>query len=332
MITVTKNFFQRGRSEQGTVTIEMALVTLLVSTVLFGVVEIARYGWLRYQLDRATYHAARYLVLNPNQIEAARAMVNAEVAHNVWGNVQAIRVDYKNVQRDGECLLFVESRTDYHISALEGFVSLPDVESVQLWPQRDACKPRIVHRPVATRMPTPTATLVAYPSSAPLKETEGTAIANANIRLGPGFEYVIVGRLNEKENVQVRGRDETGTWLQVAPERIGWVYAPLIEIKNPVSSLQIVPAPPLPPGTPMPPSYLEFDATQRVLKRGECAVLRWNARNAQFATLNEKNVPTLGNAHVCPTSNTRYVLSAGYANDQIFDRELKILIYPASDP
>ncbi|MCC7165507.1 MAG: SH3 domain-containing protein [Anaerolineae bacterium] len=330
---VLKNLSNVWRDERGTVSIEMALVTLILSAVLFGGVEIMRYGLLRYHLDRATYHAARYLVLNPNATDAARAMVRAEVEHNVLGNADNVQLYAKSARREGRCLLIVETRVRYEIEELNWLLVDPSAESVQVWPQPSGC------RELAARPQLPTRTLTPTPTSIPtlaqrvrLDLIEGVAMVNANIRLGPGFEYAIVGRLAEKEVVQVRGRDETATWLQVLPERIGWVYAPLIQIDEPVSSLQIVAAPPLPLRTPAPPARLLLDAVPKVLKVGECAWLRWDTADADFVTLNEKDVALQGEQKVCPTVDTKYVLSASYDQDRFFDREVKIMIYPAGDP
>lgn len=320
-------------TERGAVSIEMALLTLLLSALMFGIVELARYGLLRYHLDRATYHAARYLMLNPNQTDVARAMLNIEVARNFGGRVDDIQLTVTNARRDGQCLLVVSSNAAYPISELNWLIAIPNLESVQVLPNTNECEQYAMAYPVATRTPKPTPTVVvtrALPVL--LDETEGVALVNANIRLGPGFEYAIVGRLSENEVVQVRGRDKTVTWLQIMPERVGWVYAPLIQIDEPVSSLQVVAAPPIPSTTPPPLVRLRFDAEPEVLKFGECAWLRWSAADANFVTLNEKNVSTQGEEKVCPNVDTKYVLSAGYSDKRFYDREIKILVKRADEP
>lgn len=328
-----KILFISKQDERGAVTVEMALVTLVLSAILFGVVQVARYALLHYHLDRATYYAAHYLMLNPNEIDAARAMVNAEVVRNVGGRVQDIQLDATNARRDGQCLLVVSSHTSYPLSELNWLITIPNVESVQVLPQTTQCERFTTYMEVATGVPKSTPTVFATRALPKLlDETEGVALVNANIRLGPGFEYAIVGRLSENEAVQVRGRDETGTWLQIVPERIGWVYAPLVQMDASVSSLKMIDAPPLPARTPTPPTPLRFDAEPQKLRVGECAMLRWNVAEATFVTLNEENVQPKGEQKVCPTSSIKYVLSAGYDGDKFFDREVKIMIYPASDP
>lgn len=327
LFSVMGNFCNPKRDERGAVTVEMALVTLVLSGILFGLFEIARYGMMRYHLDRATYYAARYLTLNPNQLDAARAMINVQVARNVGGRVDAIQLDVTNVRRDGQCLLVVSARTSYRLSELDWLIPVPNLESVQVLPQTNECEQFVTPYPIASGTPTPIPTVtVARALPALLDEAEGVALVNANIRLGPGFEYAIVGRLNEREVVKVRGRDETGTWLQIVPERIGWVYAPLVQMDAAVSSLKIVAAPPLPARTPLPPTLLHFDASPKKLRVGECALLRWDARDATFVTLNEETVALKGERRVCPTSSVKYVLSVGYAGDKFFDRQVEIAV------
>ncbi len=319
--------------ERGAVSIEMALLTLLLSGLMFGIVELARYGLLRYHLDRATYHAARYLALNPNEKDLARTMVRQQVERNVWSNIEDVQLHVKTARRDRQCWLIVETRASYAIAELKWLVGNPSVESTQVWSDAGNCGQQAAQLLPTTTTPTSLPnTPVAGPSRAWQSEIEGIALVNANIRLGPGFEYAIIGRLSETEVVQVRGRDETATWLQISPERVGWVYAPLIQMDEPVSSLKIIVAPPLPSKTPVPPPHFRFDAVSKILNVGECTQLQWDIPDANFATLNEKNVPLQGKEKVCPTENTKYVLSAGYDGNRFFDREIEIIVNPARVP
>lgn len=317
--------------ERGAVSIEMALVTLVVSGLLFGVVEIARYGLLRYYLELSTYHAARFLTLNPNEMDAAQDMVRAEVERGVGSSLSEVHLYIKSTRENGRCMLVVDTQVHYTSMALSWLFTDPRAESVQVWPQADDCGVVTAPPLLPTRTPTPRPTLIPIPS-VPLDQSQGVAMVNANIRLGPGFEYAIVGRLDAKEAVQVRGRDTTATWLEIVPERIGWVYAPLIQLNVPVSDLKIVDAPPHPVRTAVPPPRLRFDSVSRVLKVGECTLLSWDAGGANFVTLNEENVRVHGEQRVCPTQDTTYVLSAGYDQDRFYDREVRVLIYPMSDP
>src|SRR5581483_3422077 len=272
------------RAESGTVTVEMALVMVILSGLVFGVVEVGRFILLRYHLEQSTYHAARYLALNPSDVDTARAMVRAEVERNVWGSIGEVDLYVKSMRRDGQCLLIVESKAHYANSSLSWFLSDPSAESAQVWPQAGECGEL-----AARRLPSPTPTFTPSPkpirlSPPQIDQAEGVAMVNANIRLGPGFEYAIVGRLSQGESVQVRGRDESATWLQVVPERIGWVYAPLIQLDDPVFSLHVTSSPPVPQHTPVPPPRMQFVAEPSAMQLGECAMLRWNVEGAKFVT------------------------------------------------
>lgn len=321
-----KRAYAIWRAESGMVTVEMALVMVILSGLVFGVVEVGRFVLLRYHLEQSTYHAARYLALNPSEVDAARAMVRAEVERNVWGGIGEVELYVKSARRDGQCLLIVESKAHYANSSLSWFLNDPSAESAQVWPQASECGESAVRplpSPTTTFTPSPTPIRVSAPQ---IEQAEGIALVNANIRLGPGFEFAIVGRLSQGESVQVRGRDETATWLQVVPERIGWVYAPLIQINDPVSSLRVVTSPPVPQRTPAPPPRMQFFAEPATVQVGECATLQWNVQGAEFLTLNEESVAASGERKVCPTQNAKYVLSAGYDQARFYDREVNVAV------
>lgn len=315
-----------GHAELGTVTVEMALVMVILSGVVFGIVEVARFVLLRYQLEESTYHAVRYLSLNPSDVDTARAMVRAEVERNVWGGIGEVELYVKSTRRDEQCLLVVESRAHIPNMGLSWLLSDPSAESAQVWPQAGECGEHAA-RPLPSATPTSTPSPTPIRLSPPqIEQAEGIALVNANIRLGPGFEYAIVGRLSQGESVQVRGRDESATWLQVVPERIGWVYAPLIQLDDPVFSVRVVSSPPVPQNTPVPPPRMRFVAEPSAMQLGECAMLRWNVEGAKFVTLNEENVRAHGERQVCPTQNAKYMLSAGYDHERFYDREVNVQV------
>lgn len=331
----TKNSFSHRarslwRAETGAVTAEMALVMLIVSALMFGAVQIGRFVLLNYYLAESTYHAARYLALNPSDVDTARAMVRSEVERNLGSSIGEVELYVTSTRRDGQCLLMVTSKAHDSNMALNWLWSDPSAESAQVWPQASGCGANAA-QPQPTATPSPTSIVAPSPTAcriAPsvIEQAEGTAMVNANLRLGPGFEYAIVGRLSRGEVVQVRGRDETATWLQVAPERIGWVYAPLIQLDDPVSGLRVVTGPPVPSSTSSPPPRMQFAAEPAVIRTGECATLRWNVAGAAFVTLNEENVSAHGERSVCPTRDAQYVLSAGFDGDRFYDRVVKLAV------
>lgn len=331
----TKNSFSHHaralwRAETGAVTVEMALLMLIVSGLVFGAAQIGRFVLLNHYLAESTYHAARYLALNPLDVDTARAMVRTELERNLGSSIGEMELYVTSTRRGEQCLLMVTSKAHDPDTTLGWLWSDPGAESAQVWPQPGGCganaaqsQPSATASPPSTVAPSPTARRVTPPV---IEQAEGTAMVTANLRLGPGFEYAIVGRLSRGEAVQVRGRDETATWLQVAPERIGWVYAPLIQLDDPVSGLRVLTGPPVPSSTSFPPPPMQFVAEPAVIPMGECATLRWNVEGATFVTLNEENVTAHGERSVCPTRAAHYVLSAGFEGDRFYDRAVKVTV------
>jgi uncharacterized protein YraI len=75
----------------------------------------------------------------------------------------------------------------------------------------------------------------------------------ANIRSGPGVEYALVGKLNQKDTAPLRGKNADGTWWQIGfaagPNGLGWVRGDLVQAAN-ATNVPVVQAPPTP--TPLP--------------------------------------------------------------------------------
>jgi uncharacterized protein YraI len=73
-----------------------------------------------------------------------------------------------------------------------------------------------------------------------------------NVRLGPSSTvYPIVGILLQGATAPALGRSQGGDWIQIefpaAPDGVGWVYSPLVQV-SPPGNLIIVPPPPTPLG------------------------------------------------------------------------------------
>ena len=82
-----------------------------------------------------------------------------------------------------------------------------------------------------------------------------------NVRLGPSSTiYPIVGTLLQGATAPALGRSQGGDWIQIAfpsaPNGVGWVYSPLVQV-SPPGNLIIVPPPP----TPLPPITSTIDPT-----------------------------------------------------------------------
>ncbi len=99
--------------------------------------------------------------------------------------------------------------------------------------------------PTSQAIPAAKVTLPATPEPAPTIPAEptarlpeaGLANVNANIRAGPGTEYMIAGSAPQGTRLTITGRNEDGTWLQLASGN--WIYAPLVD----PAQLQIMDSP-----------------------------------------------------------------------------------------
>ena len=81
-----------------------------------------------------------------------------------------------------------------------------------------------------------------------------------NVRLGPSSSiYPIVGTLPTSSTAPALGRSQGGDWIQIAyegaPNGVGWVYSPLVQVSP--GTLRIV----APPPTPVPPATSTIDPT-----------------------------------------------------------------------
>lgn len=82
----------------------------------------------------------------------------------------------------------------------------------------------------------------------------------ANIRMGPSSViYPVVGKLFPGDTAVALGRSPGGDWIQVeysgAPNNMGWVYSPLVQVSP--GTLRIAEPPP----TPIPPATATIDPT-----------------------------------------------------------------------
>lgn len=109
---------------------------------------------------------------------------------------------------------------------------------------------------------TPTATITAAGASAgaralptmPMGSLSARVTADVlNVRAGPGTNYAILGKLRRGDQVQIRGRNEAGTWLQVIYSATvsgpGWISAEYAEVsgdltKAPVATTTVQPLAP----------------------------------------------------------------------------------------
>ncbi|MCL4238222.1 MAG: SH3 domain-containing protein [Anaerolineae bacterium] len=70
------------------------------------------------------------------------------------------------------------------------------------------------------------------------------AVAELNVRAGPGTGYEVVGVLAQGAQVPVTGRSADGTWLAVSlPGGMGWVFAELVIVSGDLAAVPVIAAP-----------------------------------------------------------------------------------------
>jgi hypothetical protein len=127
--------------------------------------------------------------------------------------------------------------------------------------------------PSMTASPTPTETLT--PSVTPTYAIlRGTVLEQANCRYGPGAAYLYKYGLYAGYNIEIIGRNETGTWVVI--QAIGgnnpcWVKASLMDIHGDVMSLA-------PTSLPLPqsPYYGPLTGISAV-RSGDAVIVSWNS-------------------------------------------------------
>ena len=106
-----------------------------------------------------------------------------------------------------------------------------------------------------TPQPAATAITVVIPTPAPGVPTV-TAMANVDIRTGPGTEYPVIGYLEEGQSAEVVGVSTDLNWWVIkvpeAPNSQGWVSAQSVTAEN-TDNLPVIQSPPVPTPTPQPP-------------------------------------------------------------------------------
>ncbi len=80
----------------------------------------------------------------------------------------------------------------------------------------------------------------------------------ANIRSGPDTTYDLVGKLNQGESAPVKGKNQDGTWWQIAfavgTGGVGWVRGDLVQANAAAANVSVVAAPAKPTTAPVPTS------------------------------------------------------------------------------
>ncbi|MEA3335197.1 MAG: SH3 domain-containing protein [Chloroflexota bacterium] len=93
----------------------------------------------------------------------------------------------------------------------------------------------------------------AQPTDTPAPETAQVIIDNPtlNVRQGPGTNYRIIGRANNGERYDIKGKNSSGSWWQINFNgQDGWVSGSYVRTEGDTGGVQVasnIPAPPPPP-------------------------------------------------------------------------------------
>jgi uncharacterized protein YraI len=88
---------------------------------------------------------------------------------------------------------------------------------------------------------------------APPAKTSVQAVGPVNVRNGPGTVYSIIGLLDGGESADITGKNQDGTWWQIAfSGGTGWVKADLVTTSGETGGVAIAQAPPTPAAPPTP--------------------------------------------------------------------------------
>ena len=180
-------------------------------------------------------------------------------------------------------------------------------------------------------------------------EPQGTVIATAgaNVRLGPGTNYPIVGFAPFGTTGEIIGVSQDGLWWAAnapkSPSQIGWVLGELVAAEN-VENVRVLPAPvlpePTPAPTPVPPpsATISFWADATTISGGECTVLHWDVQNIQAVWIYPKGdnyqdypMPGNGSQTVCPTSTTTYEMRVQHTDGSVEFRTVTVSVTPSNN-
>jgi len=199
-------------------------------------------------------------------------------------------------------------------------------------------------RPPFTPRPTdtPWPTFTPIPTVAPVTPgvLTGEITATVNVRLGPGTNYPILGKLNKGTKVNVRGRDGEGLWLFLVPPPSGWVYGDFVSLAGDASGLPVIEAPPTPVPTPTfaptstpqstatPPMYVDFRADSPWVITGQCTTLRWDVEGVRGVYFDGQGQPGHSSQDVCPGQTQTFVLHV-VLNSGYLDRAITVVVVAA---
>ena len=212
----------------------------------------------------------------------------------------------------------------------------------------------------------PPETLITPTTTAP-PFFKATTKTNLNVRRGPGTDFEKIGLLVANSTVQVIGKNNDGSWLQIIyptlSGNIGWGAAEFMAVDH-IAQVPVAPdifsstlspvietiSPEQPPssnismvitdtpisGTPTPPATqrLVLEINPHTIHRTECARLNYIVEGLTEIILNDEFLPTgltgRQSQIVCPDTTTLYTLSGLNKNGQTLSQTIRLTVIPAT--
>lgn len=168
----------------------------------------------------------------------------------------------------------------------------------------------------------PPPTFTPVPTAAPQPGLQ--AVADVNVRGGPGTIYPVLGLLRAGDTALVTGRSADNAWWQIVyppnSGNTGWVVNTYVQANGEAGGVPVVAGPPPPPtntpvpatptSTPLPSAEISFTADSTQLNQGQCTRLRWRVRNvAAYFVDGVAGAGDEGDREVCdPVGSTTHIL------------------------
>jgi hypothetical protein len=157
---------------------------------------------------------------------------------------------------------------------------------------------------IPTKAPSDTATITLLPSLTPTNTIlRGTVLEQANCRYGPGAAYLYKYGLYAGYNLEIIGRNETGTWVVI--QAIGgnnpcWVKTSLMDIHGEAMSLALISLP-----LPQSPYYGPLTGVSAV-RNGTSVIISWNPLELRAGD-DSQQYPYLVEAWLCQHGKLTFI-------------------------
>lgn len=158
---------------------------------------------------------------------------------------------------------------------------------------------------------------------------------NLNVRWGPGTDYGYVGAIYKDDRVIILGRNVNGAWLKIETldKRTGWTGAKYVETSADAMSLAILPAPPLPPASPIvsDESPLDLDFSRNIDIEGRSVLRTLGPYEEHWYTFFEEDPETVVVFMFKPNINFDDDHFIGYNIEFFLHDQRQIPIWPPSN-